>query len=569
MKKMPLFFVVIVLFVSCIAQGSQVAEWRLDGDLTDSVGTYNAARVNDPNYISGIVDQALDYSAGVTADPDNVIEVPYAAALNTADFTVSVWVNVPGGWYDYRAVVSNREQYDPAAGYIIYANPWGNWEIWFGTTAGWYIMYNGAIAYDEWTHVALSYDSTTGEAIFSNNGVANVYDLSGYTYVPTSSQGFRIGCGENEVAAGAFYWNGYIDHVQLWDNALTASEIAQNYADVIGEVVITEQPEPVTVVAGQPATLSVTALNATDYQWYKDGSPLSGETGDTLVISDVQLSDEGQYNCQVSNTVDTKTTNTVLLLTKRQMAEWRLDGDLTDSVGIYDATRVNDSSYTTGIVDTALDNTGVTVDPNNVIEVSYDPFLNSKDFTISTWVKLTGGAFTYRTVVSQRDQYTPAAGYIIYANNNDHWEVWLGVDGGWYIIDAGQIYFYDQWINVAVAYDSETKDVLVSVDGTLHYDNIGSYTYIPASSQGLRIGCGENETASGAFYMTGEIDHIQLWDYALDAYDVAQMYADISGQSVCVEAVEYDLTNDCVVNLEDFALIAMHWLDSNIVEPAP
>jgi len=46
-------------------------------------------------------------------------------------------------------------------------------------------------------------------------------------------------------------------------------------------------------------------VNATgdelQYQWFKDGQPLDGETGSTLTILDAQLDNSGNYSCEVSN----------------------------------------------------------------------------------------------------------------------------------------------------------------------------------------------------------------------------------------------------------------------------
>jgi hypothetical protein len=54
----------------------------------------------------------------------------------------------------------------------------------------------------------------------------------------------------------------------------------------------------------------------------------------------------------------------------------------------------------------------------------------------------------------------------------------------------------------------------------------------------------------------------------LSKQEIGQMYANISGKSVCIEEVEFDFNDDCVVDLGDFALIAQAWLNTNIIEPA-
>ncbi|CAH7341842.1 Ig-like domain-containing protein [Vibrio chagasii] len=75
---------------------------------------------------------------------------------------------------------------------------------------------------------------------------------------------------------------------------------------------ITKQPEDVSVADGGEATLTVHVdANATDLQWFKDDTELSGETTNTLTIAAVEPSDEGDYYLQVGNALGHINTNTV------------------------------------------------------------------------------------------------------------------------------------------------------------------------------------------------------------------------------------------------------------------
>lgn len=66
--------------------------------------------------------------------------------------------------------------------------------------------------------------------------------------------------------------------------------------------VITDQPDDATVTVGSPVTLSVTAMgNGLSYQWFRNGTPISGATGATYTIPSAQLNDTATYTVVVSN----------------------------------------------------------------------------------------------------------------------------------------------------------------------------------------------------------------------------------------------------------------------------
>jgi parallel beta-helix repeat protein len=70
----------------------------------------------------------------------------------------------------------------------------------------------------------------------------------------------------------------------------------------IAEVLV--EPEPAKALVGDSLRLTVRLASGTPpfaYQWYKDGSPMTGETADNCLISDAQLEDAGDYACEVSN----------------------------------------------------------------------------------------------------------------------------------------------------------------------------------------------------------------------------------------------------------------------------
>src|SRR6185436_9654742 len=60
-------------------------------------------------------------------------------------------------------------------------------------------------------------------------------------------------------------------------------------------------PQQQSMCAGSSGTFSVSATGAQTYQWRKDGAPLGGATGPSLVINPVGTGNAGVYDCVVTN----------------------------------------------------------------------------------------------------------------------------------------------------------------------------------------------------------------------------------------------------------------------------
>ena len=69
------------------------------------------------------------------------------------------------------------------------------------------------------------------------------------------------------------------------------------------------------VAAGQPVTLNTTADGTApfSYQWYKDGSILTGATNSTYAISSFQAANAGTYYSVVSNSAGSTTSDNAVL----------------------------------------------------------------------------------------------------------------------------------------------------------------------------------------------------------------------------------------------------------------
>ncbi len=72
---------------------------------------------------------------------------------------------------------------------------------------------------------------------------------------------------------------------------------------------ITTQPRSIAIASNSTAVFSVSADDASaTYQWKRSGIVLSGATGSTLVVNNVQSTNAGIYTCDVTNAFGTTTT---------------------------------------------------------------------------------------------------------------------------------------------------------------------------------------------------------------------------------------------------------------------
>jgi hypothetical protein len=73
---------------------------------------------------------------------------------------------------------------------------------------------------------------------------------------------------------------------------------------------------------------------------------------------------------------------------------------------------------------------------------------------------------------------------------------------------------------------------------------------------------GKNNYAINKTYAMSDV---RLYNYAIEPAGVGQLWYDVTGEPVCTTAPQYDLNNDCQVDLQDFAILANGWLKCGIV----
>lgn len=152
------------------------------------------------------------------------ISVPHSPALNPSTFTFAAWVRPSAASGSFQSIVTSRRQASPSIGYILYITPGGLWSFWTrGTSGGWSELNGPAVAFGQWSHVAISRDASGTNRLFVNG---NEVAAAPGSYAPNSTSPLHLGAGNHDGTQ--FPFHGRIDDATLWNTALPATLVQQH-----------------------------------------------------------------------------------------------------------------------------------------------------------------------------------------------------------------------------------------------------------------------------------------------------------------------------------------------------
>ncbi len=387
-----------------------------------------------------------------------------------------------------------------------------------------------------------------------------------------------------------YFWK--VDRVDTADNVIEGTTLS--FRTIPATPVIEKGPANDTAPAGGTAILTVETLNEETITWYKtddkandtpdDDSVVTDSDGNpkTLQIADLQLTDEGYYYCVAKNIVGEAVSQPALVMTERLIGHWKFDNSMTDELGVNDGIlfsgipEITEPNYTTGTIGDgqAIILTG----DQEAVEIPYSETMNPSSFTLSMWVWVDPESTYYRTAFSNRNDGTSAGqqGCIIYATSGNKWQFWTGTGAGWHSTGsstADSNVVPGVWTHLAVSLEATGTSgdkFLVTKRLFINGIQVGmstNVTFSPNPDQETLFGAGANESDAHDFFFYGLIDDAQMWNYALDSRQIAHIYTDQTGETVCVdsEGLQYDYNGNCVIDLEDFATFAATWLNCRLV----
>ena len=301
-----------------------ISWWQAEGNASDETGLNNGVALNGVNYSAGMVGQAFAFSGN-----GGSVEVSNSPSLNlTNEVTIELWykdTGCPVGNHFY-GLLGKRAPYPSGANFGI------NFNLGSPSYLQAYLQDPKYPGYQTTTcpvpvagqfhHLAVTYTQSTSEQvnvkIYVDGAPVQIGVLSGNLARTLNNAPVTIG--SDDVFEDFFV--GLIDEPTIYARALSDAEILAIYnAQVSGKcptplpVGIYFQPADQTVTIGQTAAFSVgvSGTPPISYQWSFNGTPITGATDSSLVLTNVQRSQAGVYSVEATNGLGSVTSSNAVL----------------------------------------------------------------------------------------------------------------------------------------------------------------------------------------------------------------------------------------------------------------
>ena len=484
---------------------------------------------------------------------------------DSIDFTVSFWVKAAdaNAWTGDPAFLGNKNWTSGSSrGYVVAAQGSGAWKWnWRAADAGRRDVGFPNIADNVWHNLVMSHDRH-GNASFYVDGVlkatqpiagdGDIDDTNLSTYIGQDGTG-GYGFANDQ---GAHFKDILLDDFGIWRRVVTQQEISSIYAHgLVGEDLTKASGEPVVlppnvtagplsqvINAGSSVTLSATVDGTAPftYKWQKNNTDISGATGATYTLSNVDATAAGTYRVIVTNPKGSATSLAARIgvvtggLDSGLVAYLKFDNTYADASGHgNNATAKGNPTFEAGKLGKALRFTTV----KNGSQIDYATlgkpadlnFGDATDFSVSYWANWTASEDDL-PFVSNKDWNS---------SNNTGWGVFSQGGGNLRIQATGTPSGSANKVSSSATpniRDGQWHHVLTSfwrgvvastyVDGKL-VNSLG-LTTTGSIDAGLDTNIGQDGTGKytdgGSVLMTGLIDDVAFWRRVVTGQEAGTIY---------------------------------------------
>ena len=524
---------------------AESAFWPMDegvGTTTEDISTNSndGTLKNGPNWVVGKIVNALQFDGindRVDCGNNNSMDI------GSNDFSISMWVKMGTSQNTYPTLISKGGGSNSDEGYwLMFKNKRLRFLLSDGSTRQTFISNLIELDDNNWHHIALTIDRDMVLTFYFDGATSGYSDVSSFSEKDINSgRNLTIASWQSSSST---YLSGVIDEVRLYPSALSSDQVnvlanensGGNQSPIIS---VAASADPETVTLPNSCNVSVTAFDPDGddltYSWSKlsgsGGVSFSPNSTTSSNNSTASFSSSGEYTLQVEvsdgelTVFSDVTVNVLESGSAIPVAFWPADEGAGTTLGDNspnnnDGSLLNGTSWASGISSYALQFDGV----NDKVDCGVGTTLNmnSSDFSVSLWLKMSEDQNTYPTLLAKGGGSNTDEGYwlmvkndrmrFIFSNGTSKLSTYSGVVN---LTD-------DNWHHVAVSLNRD-GNISFYVDGINHGNtDISSFNGEEInSSRHFTIGSWGSGTAS---YFKGALDDIRLYDIALSETEVNELY---------------------------------------------
>lgn len=223
------------------AENNRVMQLEFEGDVSDSIAaerqTCVKKWVNDES-VAAVMGTDYDFAEGITGEKalqlngGAYLSLGTEADLNPSSMTFSLWINPQEKMEGEQILAWNKNEWNQDGWYLSTKD---DESLIFSVGTRVFEVHlkdhrETFIPADTWTHIAVTFDNETKQAVLYRNGVSQLVS-TGISEDVIKDSGVDKALGYNGPAYKFSYLKAKLDHVVLQNEAADASEIADLYQE--------------------------------------------------------------------------------------------------------------------------------------------------------------------------------------------------------------------------------------------------------------------------------------------------------------------------------------------------